>query len=193
MPNIPATSHLTGVTRPCLPTDEQVFREISWLRELFEARMNAMDVAVLLLQSSANKAPTIAEIAASHGEKFASVAAQFVAKDNAINIAITAAEKAVDKQNNSITQAIERIDASVTKQTDQIKNMATLTDTAVNGKIGDLKERLTIIESREVGARRVESRHGEIWGYVVGGIGLMVAVAMALGTLMAWIMRVTPH
>jgi hypothetical protein len=125
-------------------------------------------------------------------EKFRSIQTQFLERDTrseqssrdgkiAIDAALQAAKEAVGEQNKSSALAIAKSEAATTKQIDQIivlintttkslNDLLATTTISLNDKIDDIKSRLTLIEGRSKGS-------GDLWGYVVGGIGLVVAMA----------------
>jgi hypothetical protein len=70
------------VPDPTLLTTAQLRQELGALREILEARLNAMDLATRLLDATVNRTPTIIQTEIAHvreldAERFASVAKQF--------------------------------------------------------------------------------------------------------------------
>jgi hypothetical protein len=206
---------VTPVPDPTVLTTQQLLREISTSREvvethlngvvrMFETRIDAMDKAIQLLQTSTDKfSPAIVssfkQLQELHEEKFSSIKTQFLERDTrteqtsrdskvAVDAALQAAKEAVSENNKAFSAAVAKSEASTLKQIDQITITSTtmaagLNDKldsmarSVNEKIDDVKDRLTQIESRSKGGI-------ETWGFIAGLIGLMAGVA---GTVVALI------
>lgn len=173
-----------AVSDPTPLTTQQLLRENFWLRELSEAkldnvvgRIQAMDIAVKLLQDFAARTPTTMDVQSLVErlrevtfEKFGGVDAQFAQNDKALTAAlqaqekqaiattessskaITAALQAQEKQaiatNQSSTAAISKMEDGFTKQIDGLANQLQSMVKGVDDKINDIKERITIIESK---------------------------------------------
>lgn len=195
---------------PTTLTTAQLLREIAWLREIVDkefasvhSRFEENDKAVKLLQEFANRQPTIAEVGGQikalqdlHQEKFESIQTQFKerdtrldqsSKDNkvAIDAALSAAKESVEKQNTSNTLAINKSEAAFTKQFDQTNLQINTIVKAVDDKIGDIKERITVIEAKTAGMSQQKSEQRDDtkanWGYIVAIIGLAIPlIALAV-------------
>lgn len=105
-----------------------------------------------------------------YAEKFDGVAKQFENADKALAAALEAAKEAVGTQNDSFTKQIDQ-------QLTSYQQAATNTD----GKINDLKDRLTAIENRSKGA-------GDFWGYLIAVVMALIAIG-ALGVTVAIAMK----
>lgn len=184
---------------PSALTTQQLLRENFWLRELLETRIDGMDKAIMLLQAFADRTPTTMDI--QHEvtalrevamEMFRGIKTQLLERDaqtekasrdvkSAVDAAFAAAKEAVGEQNKSNALSISKSEVGFTKQIDGIVELIRTTSKAVDDKIGDLKERVTQIESRTQGAQvqKVESQTNatQSWGFIVGGIGILVSVA----------------
>lgn len=185
---------------PTAATTAQTQREIATLREILEARLDGMDRAIILTQQY----PTLldravdaikAEIEAAistlrdlHGEKFNAIGVQFAERDirqertsqdrkDAIYAELESQKAAVKLLNDSNTQAIGKSEAAFTKQIDSLDRSLQAIAKASDDKIGDLKDRLTIIEGRSQGA-------GNLWALIGGAVGLLIAVALGVAALM---------
>ena len=190
---------LRQIQDPTLLTTQQILREVFSARELIETRISAMDKAIELLQHVSDKSQNILEVAATvahlqelHAEKFRNIGTQFLERDTraeqtsrdskvAIDAALQAAKDAVGEQNKSSALAIAKSEAGTTKQIDQIivlintttkylNDLLATTTMSLNDKIDDIKGRLTTIEGRSKGP-------SDLWGYVVGAIGLFMTMA----------------
>jgi hypothetical protein len=169
---------------PTVLTTEQLHREIGALRELFEARLDAGDEAVRLLQQTANKCPTIGEVVSEFREKFRGIDAQFTERDVRaqenkadgklmVDAAFAAQKEAVAEQNKSFAAATTKSEAATTKQIEATILLVQTTGASFGSKIDDMKERLTLIEGGKNGSHQV-------WGYVIGVFGMIIAITVAL-------------
>lgn len=168
---------------PSTLTTAALHREIQHLKELIlsEREINntsnsARDKALVLLQAFADKSPTTAavdqsvrELGKLTDEKFTSIDRRFQDKDKAVDAAFAAAKEAVAEQNKSNALSVTKSEAAFTKQIDGINSLFGQTTKATDDKFADLKDRITTIEGRSTG-------HGDIWGYIIGAAGLVVAL-----------------
>lgn len=176
---------------------ERTTHDNTMLRELIEARLNGNDAAVSLLRTTTDKFPAMVEASIKrlqelHEEKFGSIQTQFKERDTrteqtskdskvAVDAALQAAKEAVGEQNKSSALAIAKSEAATTKQIDQIGLLIQNMAKALDDKIGDIKERLTSIESRGVGIATQKQETNQNWGFIFGAGGLLVAlVSVAL-------------
>lgn len=150
---------------PSLITTQVIWREIAALKELFEARLDGMDKAVVILQDIANRSPSVNEVYLQHEEKFNGIQTQFRERDvrveqtardtkTAVDAALAAQEKAVGKQNETFAAATSKSESAFTKQIDQ---QAELLRTEVKGlvtQIDELKNRLNRGEGRGEGVEK---------------------------------------
>lgn len=132
-----------------------------------------------------------------HAERFNSIQIQFRERDIrdertsrdsklAIDAALQAAKEAVASQNTSSALAIAKSEAAAIKQIDQQASTIQAIKSALDEKVGDLKDRLLIFEGRGSGAKeaKVEGRDvGQYWIAIVGvllgvaGLGMAILVA----------------
>jgi hypothetical protein len=178
----------TPVPDPTLLTTQQLHRELTSLRELIETRLEGYDKAITLLQSTLDKSPSIAEMYASHGEKFHSIQTQFTERDIrteqtardskvAVDAALQAAKEAVGEQNKSSALAIAKSETSTTKQIDQISVLIDNTRKSFDDKIDDIKQRLTSMEGMRKGG-------SDVWAYVFGIAGFLTGIASILALIL---------
>jgi CHASE3 domain sensor protein len=169
---------------PTLLTTQQLNNSIAALKELMTTRLDAMDKAVELLNANQTRVPTeidkqIAHLKELIFERFDTNDLGFALRDDRVKqdkldtkselaSALAAAEKAVQKQNESFTVSINKSEAAMGEQ---IRGL--------NGKIDDLKERLTRGEGLGSGRASIA---GPIWA-VVGAVIAAVLTALALGFL----------
>ena len=163
---------------PTALTRDALSREIASLRELLEAllrglddkfttRLTAMDTALHLIQSQADKVPSevdmkVGYLQALHGERLNSIermmSTQFTELDKriaqttessstAINAALQAAKEAVNQQNVAFAQATSKSEIAVAKQMDQLGQMITNGMTSMNEKVDSSTARADIAVS----------------------------------------------
>jgi hypothetical protein len=180
------------VPDPTILTTEALHREINALKELLQARFDAMERATEIRDRHMKELEgmigvKVEQLQELHAEKFRSIAVQFAERDTrteqtsrdskvAVDAALQAAKEAVGEQNRSSALAISKSEAATTKQIDQQGTLIQTTTLGLNDKIDDLKERLTSIEGRSKGM-------ADGWGLIVGGIMLVVAVVTVIVVL----------
>jgi hypothetical protein len=171
-----------------------------------DARMNQTNldnkVAITAALAAAKEAAAAidektAHLQALHDEKFRSIAVQFSERDTrteqtsrdskvAVDAALQAAKEAVGEQNRSSALAIAKSEAATAKSIDQLQVILQTATSAIDDKISDIKERLTIIEAKRVGQDTEHTAHAGAqtqWLGVVGG--LVGAAGLGLAILVA--------
>ncbi len=164
------------VPDPTLLTTQQLMREISSLKELFETRLNAMDMAVALLQAKADRSPSIDEVVVKLDEKFIAVQLQFHERDLRFDRAATDTRTAVDAAFAAAKLAVDKTENGFTKQIDQLADAARASVKAIDDKIDDVKARVGSIEGRSAGVQQG-------WGWITTGAVAISALAGAIGAL----------
>jgi len=150
-----------------VPTEVQ--KQIGYLKELTDEKLQ-----------SATKVHAAYEALVK--EKFESIATQFLERDSrmqesarssklAVDAALQASKEAVSEQNRSTSLAASKSESAFSEQ---IKAQAQLINTTFNsldGKLGDLKERITRLESLDAGAAgAVSARHVSVnYAFVIAG------------------------
>jgi hypothetical protein len=192
---------------PSFLTTQQLAREISGLRELLEARLNAIDKATSLFEGNLTRVPTevdkaVATLQALHEAKFSEVSTtirglnvlideKFLLRDKgvketadltstALQAALAAAEKSAQKTSDSFIVSASKTEATFTKIQDAQAAAVSALSSALNDKMQDQKERITAIEARSGGM-------GSLWGWIVGGVGLLISFLMAALTVFAFL------
>jgi hypothetical protein len=143
---------------PSLLTTDQLRRELSSLREIMEARLNAIDKATSLFEANLTRVPTdtdkqIFHLKELHDEKFEGIEKQFTERDVrskaaetaaqvAVNAALQAQKEAAAAQNESNSAAITKSDAGTVKQIDGILALLASSNSALNDKIAVINGRL---------------------------------------------------
>jgi len=182
---LPNGNGSTPVPDPTKLTQEAVDRAVAQLSAIFAVqlaaitdRMNRLGLAITASGTEANESigAAIANLQALMQEKFKGVADQFVGRDVALAAALLAQKTAVDDQNKSNALSISKSDAAVAKQIDTIAASSEAKSAALNEKVDDLRTRLQAIESRAVGVNDNRADNGALFGYVVGGFGVLAAL-----------------
>lgn len=211
---------------PSALTTKQLQRENLWLRELIETRIDGMDKAIDLLQQFADRTPTTMDV--QHEvkalrevttEMIQGIRTQIQARDiqistaakdvkSAVDAAFAAAKEAVSEQNKSNALSNSKTEATFTKQIDMLGDTIKTNTKGMEDKIGDIKERLTIIESRtsvsDPSTQITLAKLGEqvarlgsssdvstgrssgmlaLWGLILGGIGFLVGASALIGLI----------
>ena len=201
---------MTLAPDPTELTRTLINREIDQLNELrsvqldgamrtVHAELAAIHEAIRVAREEVTRVPTDVEKAVSnlkelHSERFESIEKQFrerdvrveqTARDTkvAVDAALQAAEKAVGKQNESFALSINKSEAATLKQIDAQSATLTTATASLDGKIGDVKERLTRLESLSIGQGNAvdeqRSSAGEMRGYVATAISvILLAIAI---------------
>jgi hypothetical protein len=165
---------------PTRLTTDQLRRELSALREILTARLDAMDTATELLSATVNRTPTVIQIEISHvrelmseklaslggsaEERFRSIGLQFAERDTrtenaakaskeALDAALLAAKELVAQQNEANAQAADKAEQSTIKQIDQIGIRIDTMQKALDDRLTELKERIDRGEGTNVGQR----------------------------------------
>lgn len=205
-----ATKIAEHLTDPSSLTTSQLMREIEWVSKVFNTKIDAMQTAVELLQSIANKSPTVAEVDLSVKclqelveEKFQSIDVQLRERDirfrqvqannqEAVGAALAAAKEGVDRQNSSNTMAISKSEVAFTKQLDQMNMQLATIVKSLDDKISDIKERLTVMEAKTAGISQQRTEQKEDTkanvGYIVAGFGVLfglVSIAIPIFVLLS--------
>jgi hypothetical protein len=187
MPDLSSPHLPSSLSDPSELTGQLVLRENAWLQKLVDARFEGNDRAIKLLQDNANRTPTPGEMFVEFKERFRGIEKEFEAvrnltnkldeaKSKAIDAALQAAEKAVNQQQQyNLVQSAE-IKASFSKQIDALNDSISTGVTALDNRLNDIKERLTLIEGRGQGL-------GNVGTFIVGAFGV-IAVLVTIAVLL---------
>ncbi len=150
-------------TDPSALTTQQILREVGALKEFVLSRIEGIEKAVQIAHDDLERVPTDVDRAVGclkelHTEKFTGVEREFADMEKAVQVALSAQEKAFTKQSEYFTITINKSEASINKQIDNFDKV-----------VGDLKDRLTRIEGQTVGRK-------DTIGYIVGAIGLIATI-----------------
>jgi hypothetical protein len=189
---------------PPSPSDHPAWRsnvddKIASLRDIMDARLNAMDRASVVLADNVNRVPTLLDRETSRltelfDEKFASTQTQFkerdirtdqdkIAASTAVTAALTALKEMIALQNTSNTAAISKSEASVITTLDSLNRIISSTKEGLSADINNLKQRMDRGEGTDRGERMATAdTHSNIGsisliiGAFVGVMGIVVAI-----------------
>ena len=178
--------------------------EMEGLSGRLDARITSVDHGLDRIRLLVDREPEVTtqlvnNLKSIHEEKLSSIQVQFIERDVrteqtsrdskvAVDAALQAAKEAVEKQNASSALAIAKSESATTKQIDTQGILITTATTSLNeridaasatmnSKIDDLKDRLNRMEGGQTGGHQV-------WGYIIGIAGTMVALIALLFNLL---------
>jgi len=178
--------------------------EMEGLSGRLDARITSVDHGLDRIRLLVDREPEattqlVNNLKSIHEEKLSSIQVQFIERDVrteqtsrdskvAVDAALQAAKEAVEKQNASSALAIAKSESATTKQIDTQGILITTATTSLNeridaasatmnSKIDDLKDRLNRMEGGQTGGHQV-------WGYIIGIAGTMVALIALLFNLL---------
>ena len=178
--------------------------EMEGLSGRLDARITSVDHGLDRIRLLVDREPEVTtqlvnNLKSIHEEKLSSIQVQFIERDVrteqtsrdskvAVDAALQAAKEAVEKQNASSALAIAKSESATTKQIDTQGILITTATTSLNeridaasatmnSKIDDLKDRLNRMEGGQSGGHQV-------WGYIIGIAGTMVALVALLFNLL---------
>jgi hypothetical protein len=185
---------------PTILTTQQLLREIATSREVvektlegfrtvLETRLDGMDKAISLTQSHTDKLPSVVmeavgQLQRLHEEKFRSVEKQFTERDTRTDKMAEATSTAVTAALQAAKEAVGKQSDQITKQIDQIVVLITTMQKGQDDKTEDIKSRMNMIESRLNGLEGQRKGAGDVWGYVIGFVGVLVAAVTAIATVL---------
>jgi hypothetical protein len=177
---------------PSIATSAQIFREIQSLKELLfvrlegldnamTTRLDAMDRAVQVFSDNLTRVPTdvdkqvgnlkdrVNETFKIYDEKLAAVEQRFHERDVRSEQGERASRQAIESALEAAEKAVAKSEVGTVKQMDQQSAQMHTTTTALESKISDVKDRLTLIEGRTTGS-------GQVIAYLIAAAGIGIAV-----------------
>jgi len=156
---------------PTLLTTESLLREISHLKELMDERLQTHTTRTDSLEKRLDHkyfetADDIKNLRDLHEEKFQGL-------DKLGRQAREDGQTRLDAAFKSANDTRDKIEESLTKQIEAVNKATTEANKATNEKIDRLTSRLDTGEGKSKGA-------GDLWGYLVGLIGILIAGAALL-------------
>lgn len=185
----------TPIPDPTVLTTQQLQREISGarelvevrviaLRELLEARFVGADTTLQVMNDRLNHLvdrgnEAIGHLHSLHDEKFKSIQTQFLERDRrleqlsmadktAVAAALQAQKEAAGAQNEANAASFSKSEANFTKAIEQTQLILNTVTKSMESNIDDLKTRMDKREGKSSGS-------ADLWGYIIGGIGLLLA------------------
>lgn len=143
--------------------------------ETLEQRLDSMDKAITLLQGSVDRMPTPSLVMAAVDSLKELTGAQLSGLRELVDAKFEGNKTALDAALKTQKEASDKIEANFTKQFEAISNIVEAKTKALDEKIGDNKDRITSSESHSKGL-------GDGFGYVIGAVGIVVAVATFIVT-----------
>ena len=167
---------------PTLLTTENLRREIANLKELLEAMIRSGDAAREALHGLIIS--EIKVLSSVTDQRFESIATQFAERDKrteqlsladktAIAAALQAQKEAAGATNESNSVALAKMENNFTKLIDQGQTLLQSVAKNMDDKINDLKSRIDTGEGQSKGKI-------DVWGYVAGIVGLLIAFASVM-------------
>lgn len=173
-----------------VPTDVQ--KQVATLKELHEQKICAIqkDIKALeemmpVLNRLGTEVAQLGVAIASHKELY--TGSKQEAKD-AVQYALAAAKESVAEQNKSSAMAISKSETAFSKQIEGLTTLLGTTANAIEGKVGDLKDRLTQMESKVEGAKesKTDSRDTGKYGLAIaGGVIALIALAVSIAAVVS--------
>jgi len=168
-------------------------------------RLDGIDKAVDIIQSDLRKRPQEIEaqvnhLQALHEEKFKAIEGQFVAlqaqirdskvaSDTAVSAALQAQKEAAGESAKSFSLSIDKSERATLEQITQQRIQIQTSTTNLDGKIDDLKERVTRIEGAAVGIVSAKNDTTQIHTATSQNIGIIVGIIGAVAIVLAIIER----
>ena len=112
------------------------------------------------------------------------LSASFSSRDTAVSAALAAQERSVSEQNRSSAAAIAKSETATAKAIDQLQLLLQTNSGGLESKISDIKDRITVIEGKTVGAAAAHTEsHGSQLQWV-GILGLIFGTLIGTGGLL---------
>jgi tetrahydromethanopterin S-methyltransferase subunit F len=153
------------VPDPTILTTQQLEARVTALREIIEARLDAYDKAILLLQETANRRPTIGEVVARVDAMFAAIDQRLQERELRFLQITDDGKLAVDKAEHATN-----------KNLDNIRSLLEANFRAIDERIDDVRSRVGAIENRG-------QAYTQGLGWVATGVGIIAAIIGAVAAL----------
>lgn len=145
------------VPDPTRLTTDAVAKLEGQLKELFGVRLDYIEQELRRLANALDARPAaivkdIGHLQDVMIEKFTGVAEQFNGRDKAVEAALSAQKESVREQNKANLDAAAKSEASFEKRIEGIAATINAQNKATEDRIGDIKDRLTAMESLKTGS-----------------------------------------
>lgn len=187
---------LRPIPDPTILTTQAQKASIEALREIIETRFEAMDIAIKFQQDNIlDKIPLqikerISQLQELHEEKFLSISNQFTLRDVAVAAALKAAQEAVFAQQVANKEANSKMEVGFVKQIDSSRELLNEVRSTSDGKIEDIKtrlssldSRLTTIESNKIGMIETKKGFSDNTSIIIGVIALLISITSVLALI----------
>lgn len=164
-------------------TTNLILREVNHIRELLEARVAAIENAIIVAHGDLVRVPTEVD------KQISNLRAQMEEKFNVVNCKVEAAEKATNKQDETFTHAIDKSESATSKQIDSLGDTLKTEVSGLRVQIDDVKQRLTKIEGMNLGARETATVTRTGNSFIVAVIGVVLSALALMGILIREIIR----
>jgi hypothetical protein len=161
---VPLTRSFVPVPDPTSLTTDQLRREITALRELTEARFEELEA------DSKSIIQSVVQLGELHKEKFKGVKTQFKERDTRQKTKGNDDKTAIDAALKSIQESMTKTENAFDRRISDLTSLVDTKTASIARLYDDLKERVVAMESTRKGG-------GEMWGYILGGLGLLALVA----------------
>lgn len=184
---------------PTILTTQALQREIEALKERFndksdlvrqvaEERMECLEHEIKLLRDIVESAPARRDQALNQmqeliDEKFHAINARFAERDIRATAMHQANKEAINAALTTVKETMNKSELAFTKQVDQIMTLIYSAQKGSDGKIDDLKERLTILESHKLGAKEEATTYKQAardntatWAFAIAAVAAGIAV-----------------
>lgn len=186
----------TPVPDPTVLTTQQLVRVVADLKELFATRWDGMDKAINLLQSNADKSPSIAVVDQKLTDAIELMNGKFAERDVRVEQSARDVKAAVDNAFNAQKEAIAKAEAGFTKQIDSIGGQLGQIVKTLDDKIADIKDRFNGLSNQQVstvaGITGKEEGSKAVWITIGAAIGALGALVPIIALLMTFLGKSTP-
>lgn len=149
-------------------------KSVGGLKSVIDARLGSMEKVQDRHQVELDRAPHLRNEAVEHlsnlvDEKFNGIATQFRERDTREERTAREGKEAIAAALQAQKEAVGKTETGFEKRIDQISILITSVEKSADGKINDIKDRLTSMEGQSKGSK-------DAWMLVVGGIGMLIGI-----------------
>lgn len=168
---------------PSEPTTNLILREVNHIRELLEARIDAIEAATRVAHADLVRVPTDVD------KQISNLRAQIEEKFQTISCRIDAGEKAASKQDDTFKLSIDKSETYITKQIDGLGDTLKTDVGGLRLQHDDVKQRLTKIEGMNLGSRETTGTTQRSNSFVVAVISVVISALALMAVLIREIIR----
>jgi len=157
-------------------------------RQVLEERIDCLEHEAQALRKELEAGPARREYAINKlkelvDEKFTAINARFAERDLRSNASQLSNKEAISAALTAVKETNSKSESAFTKQVDQLMALIYSAQKGADEKIDDVKERLTIMESRNIGAKEEATTlkqqgrdNTAIWAFGVAAIATAIAI-----------------